>query len=45
MNVDGAYTAGQNNAGCGGVIRDQSARWVVGFTSKLGFCSVLEADM
>ncbi|KAH1091287.1 hypothetical protein J1N35_018544 [Gossypium stocksii] len=38
VKVDRGFAAG------GGVLRDQSERWIVGFNKYLGFCSIIEAD-
>ncbi|MBA0767215.1 hypothetical protein Gotri_016137 [Gossypium trilobum] len=32
-------------AAAGGVLRDQSERWIIGFNRYLGFCSVVEAEL
>lgn len=44
LNVDGVITATHSKASYGSVIRDYSSRWVVGFTSVLGPCTVVEAE-
>ncbi|KAG8480532.1 hypothetical protein CXB51_024586 [Gossypium anomalum] len=42
---DGAITRGSGNAAAGGVIRDRSGNWILGFTHSLGRCSPLEAKL
>lgn len=32
-------------AGCGGLVRDHSGRWLCGFAQFIGTCSVLEAEL
>jgi len=44
LNVDGALTVAHSIAGCGGVIRDHSGSWIVGFKRVLGSCTVIEAE-
>jgi len=36
LNSDGAAKCGDTLAGCGGVIRDNSGKWICGFTKALG---------
>jgi hypothetical protein len=36
LNSDGAAKCGDTFAGCGGVIRDNSGKWIGGFSKALG---------
>lgn len=45
LNVDGASKGLDKVAGCGGLIRDESGRWITGFTRKLGTCSAIKAEL
>lgn len=36
---------GGTSAGCGGVIRDYTRRWVLGFSYNIGTGSTLEAEL
>ncbi|PNY05784.1 telomere repeat-binding factor 1-like protein, partial [Trifolium pratense] len=44
VNTDGALILQNQQAGCGGVFRDESGRWLGGFSHKLGSCSALMAE-
>jgi hypothetical protein len=35
----------QGVAGCGGVIRDQTCRWIAGFVKKVGFANAYIAEL
>ncbi|KAK5825961.1 hypothetical protein PVK06_020855 [Gossypium arboreum] len=43
--VDGAVARDSGNAAAGGVIRDRSGNWILGFTHYLGRYSPLEAEV
>jgi len=45
LNIDGAVMDTQGRVGAGGVIRDEAAKWIVGFSEYLGACSVLKAEV
>ncbi|MCI34447.1 ribonuclease H protein, partial [Trifolium medium] len=44
-NTDGALVAQNQQAGCGGVFRNESGAWLGGFARKLGSCSTLMAEL
>ncbi|KAL4283772.1 hypothetical protein GQ457_16G009340 [Hibiscus cannabinus] len=44
-NVDGAVIPVDLTAACGGVLRDDSGQWLLGFSRSLGCCSVLFAEL
>ncbi|KAI9126882.1 hypothetical protein K1719_002478 [Acacia pycnantha] len=44
VNVDGAVTSSERNAGCGGFVRDSEGICVAGFSYQLGICNPLEAE-
>lgn len=44
-NVDGACKGGGAATGCGGVLRDNSGRWLLGFHRGLGMGTVLNAEL
>ena len=45
FNVDGAVSLHSFRAGCGGVMRDASGKWVVGFTKELGIWQAFSAEV
>ncbi|MBA0553649.1 hypothetical protein Golob_012812 [Gossypium lobatum] len=45
MYTDGAVKAESGLATVGGVMRDRSGKWILGFNRYLGICSVLEAEL
>jgi len=45
INTDGAVSVRKGWTACGGLIRDHNGRWIAGFTSYLGLCSVLKAEI
>ncbi|XP_061375835.1 uncharacterized protein LOC133317945, partial [Gastrolobium bilobum] len=45
LNVDGACDANGTRTGCGGVFRDASGTWIVGFCKNLGSGTVLHAEL
>ena len=45
VNVDGASKGNLGKARCGGLIRDETGRWLGGFTSKLGICNALTVEL
>ncbi|GAU38238.1 hypothetical protein TSUD_145930 [Trifolium subterraneum] len=45
LNNDGAVKKGNQQAGCGGVVRDNSGKWVCGFAKVLGSCSAYVAEL
>ncbi|KAK4255866.1 hypothetical protein QN277_008804 [Acacia crassicarpa] len=45
LNVDGAAKGEDRLAGCGGLIRDDSGKWISGFARKLGRCSAIQAEL
>lgn len=44
-NTDGACLDGGRNIGCDSVLRDDSGRWIIGFTRGIGEGSVLTAEL
>ncbi|KAJ1392913.1 Ribonuclease H-like superfamily [Sesbania bispinosa] len=45
LNTDGAMVHSDNSAGCGGVLRDHCGRFIGAFSSFLGDCSILTAEL
>lgn len=45
LNTDGSSLGNPGSAGGGGVIRDWSGRWVVGFSRKIGIATSLLAEL
>ncbi|OMP08311.1 hypothetical protein CCACVL1_01125 [Corchorus capsularis] len=45
LNTDGAARGNPGVAGAGGVIRNSSGDWLVGFTAHLGVCSNVAAEL
>ncbi|KAK4283002.1 hypothetical protein QN277_000008 [Acacia crassicarpa] len=45
LNVDGAVSSLCAEAGCGGVLRDDSGQWLAGFLKKLGICDALNSEL
>ena len=44
LNVDGSVDNSKGLAGVGGVLRDSMANWVGGFSTRLGECTMEEAE-
>ncbi|CAI9108824.1 OLC1v1008518C1 [Oldenlandia corymbosa var. corymbosa] len=44
LNTDGVVSIASSDAATGGLLRNHEGRWISGYTAKLGFCSVLEAE-
>ncbi|MCI17164.1 ribonuclease H protein, partial [Trifolium medium] len=44
-NTDGALIPQNQQAGCGGVFRDESGTWLSGFSRKIGSCSALMTEL
>ena len=44
LNIDGAMSHLSATTGCGGVLRDCSGSWIVGFCRSLGYCSASSAE-
>lgn len=44
LNTDGAAKGIDGSAGCGGLVRDETGRWVAGFTRNLGSCTAFKAE-
>ncbi|CAN1120866.1 Putative ribonuclease H protein At1g65750 [Linum perenne] len=45
LNSDGSLHTNSNSAAVGGLIRDDQGRFIVGFATKLGSCSIARAEM
>ncbi|KAF7813422.1 ribonuclease H [Senna tora] len=45
LNTDGTAYGNPGNAGCGGILRDHKGEWIGGFTSHIGSCSALDAEL
>lgn len=45
LNTDGSSLGNPRLVGGGGVIRDWTGRWIVGFSSKIGIASNLMAEL
>ncbi|KAK9029308.1 hypothetical protein V6N11_026427 [Hibiscus sabdariffa] len=45
LNSDGALDNRNGVASCGGLIRDDGGSWLIGFSKRIGICSVLEAEL
>ena len=45
ININGASKGNPGLAGCGGIIHDEEARWIGGFTCNLGICGPFMAKM
>ncbi|KAK9035794.1 hypothetical protein V6N11_077823 [Hibiscus sabdariffa] len=45
LNSDGAIDGRDGVASCGGLIRDDGGSWLVGFSKRIGICSILEAEL
>ena len=44
LNIDGAVSGNPARAGAGGVIRGEDGEWILGFSEKVGQCSVTKAS-
>ncbi|KAK8541714.1 hypothetical protein V6N12_014341 [Hibiscus sabdariffa] len=45
LNTDGAVCVDSGMASCGGVLCTDAGGWVIGFSKRLGICTVLEAEL
>ncbi|KAK8516444.1 hypothetical protein V6N12_038687 [Hibiscus sabdariffa] len=45
LNVGGSVGRATGLATCGGVVRNKEGTWLIGFSRKLGICSILEAEL
>ncbi|KAF5931536.1 hypothetical protein HYC85_027707 [Camellia sinensis] len=45
MNVDGSLAGNPGMAVIGGLIRDHSGMWVMGFCQKVGWASAIKAEI
>nr|AFK45241.1 unknown [Lotus japonicus] len=45
LNTDGSYSVDEDCAACGGVPRDHHGNFLLGFTMKVGVCSILHAEL
>ncbi|KAL4347146.1 hypothetical protein GQ457_17G016800 [Hibiscus cannabinus] len=45
VNADGAVSGSDGRVATGGVLRDDSGKWLFGFSRSLGICSVLIAEV
>ena len=43
INTDGASKGNPGDAGCGGLIRDEEGRWLVGFTKHIDICNCIHS--
>ena len=45
LNTDGSANGNPGLAGCGGVIRDDSGQWIVGFSKCIGITNSFAAKL
>ncbi|KAL4377801.1 hypothetical protein GQ457_02G014870 [Hibiscus cannabinus] len=45
LNFDGAVCRNSKMASCGGVLRDVDGRWLMGYSKRLGVCSILDSKL
>jgi len=45
LNVDGCSLGNTGQAGCGGLIRDHTGSWLLGFSGYIGFVDSVEAEL
>ncbi|CAI0469994.1 unnamed protein product [Linum tenue] len=45
LNVDGSVKGDPPSSAIGGVARDPTSNWIAGFSTHVGLCSVLEAEL
>ena len=45
LNTDGSSLGSNGRAGCGGTVRDEHGRWLVGFTKHIGSASAFVVEM
>ena len=45
LNTDGSYCGNTGLAGCGGVVRDDAGRWIIGFSKCIGMTSNFAIEM
>ncbi|KAK9013943.1 hypothetical protein V6N11_005118 [Hibiscus sabdariffa] len=45
LNCDEAVVTSSGYSTCGGVIRNAAGDWLIGFSRKLGICSVIESEL
>ncbi|KAK8502048.1 hypothetical protein V6N12_003397 [Hibiscus sabdariffa] len=45
LNSDGALDSRNGIVSCGGLIRDDRGSWLIGFSKRIGICSILEAEL
>ncbi|KAK8985696.1 hypothetical protein V6N11_068940 [Hibiscus sabdariffa] len=45
LNSDGSTVVGSGLSSCGGVVRDADGKWLIGFTRRIGICTVVEAEL
>ncbi|GAV83710.1 RVT_3 domain-containing protein [Cephalotus follicularis] len=45
LNIDGSSKGNPGNLGAGGLIRDNSGNWVLGFTCFIGVCFSIQAKL
>lgn len=44
LNSDGASRGEDNQVGCGGLLRDSTETWVLGYTRKFGVCNAIQVE-
>ena len=45
LNMDGLVVDSSGQSGCGGLLRDCTGQWVVGFAKSISFCSSIAAEL
>lgn len=45
LNMDGAAKGNPAIAGCGGLLRDETARWIDSFAKFIGVCTAVHAEL
>ncbi|GLU09907.1 hypothetical protein SLE2022_267420 [Rubroshorea leprosula] len=45
LNTNGSVTSNPNNAGCGGLFRDNQGHWIMGFIRNIGYTTTLTTEL
>lgn len=45
LDVDGSVCEEGSSASCGGILRDDSGKWIVGFSKRIGAANTVEAEL
>ena len=45
LNTDGSFCGSTGLVGCGGVVRDDAGRWVMGFSRSIGMTNSFAAKL